>query len=478
MAFIGVVPAFTLPAIRTPACRSIRETKRLFLTGGTTVAEHLENVLAAVGEIDPTIGAFVAVADDRARYEADAADQLLDAVGAVAFRDRPLLGVPIAVKDLVQTRDLPTGRGSLVPNRRPAVDAPAVARLRAAGAILVGKTATSEYGWSASTVSRVAGPTRNPWAPERTAGGSSGGSAAAVAAGLSTAAVGTDGAGSIRIPAAFCGVVGFKPSFGRIPYVPPGAERLSHLGPLAREVADITALMAVLIGPDHRDPDSVPGVIAPTAAPAALRIGWLEFPGTTNEVRAVTGRVEPALNRLGHRVERIAVPFSDPYDALVDLLAAAEAAAATPEEDQLCDPGRLALIRYGRTLTGAAVLRAEETRMALRAQMHRVMQRYDLLAMATVPITPFAADAVAPAASIDPDGLRWLAWSPATYPFNLTGQPALSLPAGVTPHGLPVGVQLVGRVGDDDLVLRAATRLEAELARPTPQPGGDFRGER
>ncbi|WP_309224969.1 amidase family protein [Salinispora sp. H7-4] len=474
-----MVPAFTLPAIRTPVCRSVRETRQLFLTGGSTVAEHLEDVLAAIREIDPTIGAFVAVADDRVRDEADAADQLLSALGAAAFRDRPLLGVPIAIKDLIQTRDLPTRRGSLVPNRRPAVDAPAVARLRAAGAILVGKTATSEHGWSASTVSRVAGPTRNPWAPERTAGGSSGGSAAAVAAGLSTAAIGTDGAGSIRIPAAFCGVVGFKPSFGRVPYVPPGAERLSHLGPLATEVADITTLMAVLVGPDHQDPDSVAGATAPTAAPAALRIGWLDFPGTTDAVRAVTDMVDPALARLGHRVERIAVPFTDPYGALVDLLAAAEAAAATPAaEERLCDPGRLALIRYGRTLTGAAVLRAEETRMALRARLHHVMQRYDLLAMATVPITPFAAEAVAPPATTDPDGLRWLAWSPATYPFNLTGQPALSLPAGVTPHGLPVGVQLVGRVGDDDLVLQAATRLEAELAREMPWPGGNFQGER
>lgn len=435
-------------------------------------------MLTAIRETDPTLGAFVAVADDRARDEADSADQLLATLGAAAFRDRPLLGVPIAIKDLIQTRDLPTRRGSLAPNRRPAVDTPAVARLRAAGAILVGKTATSEHGWSASTVSRVASPTRNPWAPERTAGGSSGGSAAAVAAGLSTAAIGTDGAGSIRIPAAFCGVVGFKPSFGRVPYVPPGAERLSHLGPLAREVADITALMAVLVGPDHQDPDSVARSLAPPTAPAALRIGWLEFPGTTDEVRAVTGMVEPVLARLGHRVERIAVPFTDPYGALVDLLAAAEAAAATPEEERLCDPGRLALIRYGRTLTGAAVLRAEETRLALRARLHHVMQRYDLLAMATVPITPFAADAVAPPTTTAPDGLRWLAWSPATYPFNLTGQPALSLPAGVTPHGLPVGVQLVGRVGDDELVLRAATRLEAELARPTSRPGGDFQGER
>ncbi|TDC72056.1 amidase [Actinomadura sp. GC306] len=431
----------------------------------------MESVLDAIRETDAELGAFVAVAGDGALREAEAADRLIAERGAAAFRGRPLLGVPVSVKDLVQTRDLPTRRGSLLPNPRPAADAPAVARLRAAGAIVVGKTATSEFGWSASTVGRLAGPTRNPWDRSRSAGGSSGGSAAAVAAGLCTASIGTDGAGSVRIPAAFCGVVGFKPSFGRIPYVPPCADRLAHVGPLARSVADAAELTAVLAGPDHRDPDSVPGPPRLAAPPVPLRIGWTEFPGTSGEVRRVTEGALPVLTGQGHRVDRIEVPFPDPYAALVDVLAVSEATGTAPEDEPWCDEGRAALVRYGRSLSGTAVVRAEETRTALRAALASVMADYDLLAMATVPAEPFAAGAIAPAWAADPDDLLWLAWSPATYPFNITGQPALTLPAGVTSSGLPAGLQLVGRVGADDLVLSAAARIEAGLGRgAAPDP--------
>ena len=284
-----------------------------------------------------------------------------------------------------------------------------------------------------------------------------------MSAGLCTASVGTDAAGSVRIPAAFCGVVGFKPSSGRIPYVPPCAERLAHVGPLARNVADAAELTCVLAGPDHRDPDSVIGQHLLARRPAALRIGWLEFPGITGEVRRITEDVLPVLTGQGHRVERIDVPFPDPYPALVDILAAAEASGTAPDDEQWCDQGRAAVVRYGRSLSGAAVMLAEEARLALRTRLGLVMERYDLLVMATVPAEPFAADAIAPPWAADPDDLLWLAWSPATYPFNVTGQPALSLPVGLTSGGLPVGLQLVGRVGDDDLVLSAGGLIEAEL---------------
>ncbi|RSM81696.1 amidase [Kibdelosporangium aridum] len=434
-------------------------------------------MLAAIRETDAELNAFVAVADNRALREAEAADRLIASLGEAAFHDKPLLGVTVSVKDLIQTQDLPTRRGSLLANHRAAVDAPVVARLRAAGAIVVGKTATSEYGWSASTVSRVGSPTRNPWAHNKSAGGSSGGSAAAVSAGLCTASVGTDGAGSVRIPAAFCGVVGFKPSFARIPYVPPCAERLAHVGPLARSVADIAGLMAVMSGADSRDPDSVIAPPVLTKQPAPLRIGWIEFPRTSGEVRRVTEDVLPALAAQGHRVDRIEVPFDDPYPALVDILAATEASGTTPEDEQSCDEGRLAVVRYGRSLSGAAVMHAEEARLALRTKLGAVMDRYDLLAMATVPTEPFAADAIGPSWAANPDDLLWLAWSPATYPFNITGQPALSLPVGITSAGLPVGLQLVGRVGDDDLVLSAAARLEADLGLALVPPGQETKGE-
>lgn len=441
------------------------------------MAEHVQTVLGAIRETDAGLGAFVAVADAPALREAEAADRRIASLGEAAFRNWPLLGVTVSVKDLIQTRDLPTRRGSLLPNHRVAADAPVVARLRAAGAIVVGKTTTSEFGWSASTVSRVADPTRNPWALEKSAGGSSGGSAAAVSAGLGTASIGTDGAGSVRIPAAFCGVVGFKPSYGRIPYVPSGIERLAHVGPLAQSVADAALLASVLVGPNHRDPDSVIGPPVLRAEPISLRIGWIEFPGTSGEVRRVTEDILPLLTGLGHRVDRIDVPFSDPYGPMVDILAAAEASGTTPEDEQWSDEGRAAVVRYGRTLSGVEVMRAEAARLALRIKLGVVMDRYDLLVMPTVPIEPFSADAIAPPWAANPEDLLWLAWSPATYPFNMTGQPALSLPIGVTSRGLPVGLQLVGRVGDDELVLSAASLIEAELGLAMMPPLNHMKGE-
>jgi aspartyl-tRNA(Asn)/glutamyl-tRNA(Gln) amidotransferase subunit A len=444
-------------------CVSIRETREIFRRGQSSVINHVQSVLAAIREVDPELGAFVSVAGETALCEAEAADGRIHRLGPAAWQEQPLLGITLSVKDLIQTQDLPTKRGSLLENRRARVDAPAVARLRAAGAIVVGKTTTSEYGWSASTVSRVAAPTRHPWARERSAGGSSGGAAAAVSAGLCTAALGTDGAGSIRIPAAFCGVVGFKPSFGRIPYVPAGAERLAHLGPLATSVRDITELATLLTRPHQDDPDSGIGSLGPPREPSSLRIGWIEFPRTSTEVRGITEQVWPVLTAQGHRVECIDVPFPDPYPALVDLLAAAEAAGTAPADEEWCDPGRLAIVHHGRTVSGATVIRAEEVRLALRTTLRSVMNRYDLLAMATVPIEPFDVHAIAPSWAAKPSDLLWLAWSPASYPFNMTGQPALSFPVGVTSSGLPVGLQLVGPLGGDNLVLSAASRIEADL---------------
>ncbi|HEY7486225.1 MAG TPA: amidase family protein [Streptosporangiaceae bacterium] len=444
-------------------CDGIQATRQRLRGGQLSVAEHVQSVLTAIDEVDADLGAYLSVAGDEALRAAEAADDRIRTLGPAAWRDRPLLGVTVAVKDLIQTGDLPTTRGSLLANDRAPVDAPAVARLRAAGAIVIGKTTTSEHGWSASTVSKVAAPTRNPWGRDRSAGGSSGGSAAAVAAGLCSAALGTDGSGSIRIPAAFCGVVGFKPSFGRIPYVPACADRLAHLGPLTRSVDDAAELAAILARPHRDDPDSGLAPPVPPRAPESLRIGWIEFPGTSAEVRDVTERVWSVLTGLGHRPERIEVPFPDPYEPLIDIVAAAEAAGTEPEDEERSDPGRVAIVRHGRTVSGASVLRAEDARLALRARLRSVLEHYDLLAMATVPIEPFAADAIGPPWATEPSDLLWLAWSPATYPFNMTGQPALSLPVGIARSGLPVGLQLAGPLGGDALVLSAARRIEAEL---------------
>ena len=451
-------------------CADIAATRHALRSGEVRVAEHVAAVLAAIRDRDGDLGAYVSVAGVEALAEAEAADAAVAALGPDAWRRRPLLGITLAVKDLIRTRDLPTARGSLLPEPRPRADAPAVARLRAAGAIVVGKTATSEYGWSASTVRRTGPPTRNPWDADRSAGGSSGGSAAAVAAGLCDAALGTDGGGSIRIPSAFCGVVGYKPSYGRVPYVPPCADRLAHLGPITRTVQDAAELAAILAGPHPDDPDSAFGLPAAREPRRPLRIGWLEFPGTAPSVRAVSERAVAVLTAGGNRVERLEVPFADPYPAMVDILAAAEAAGTAPADEPLADPGRLAVVRHGRTVSGAAVLRAEQVRITLRRTLGAVLGRWDLLAMSTVPIEPFGVDAIGPSWAVEPADLRWLAWSPATYWVNLTGQPAVSVPAGLTGSGLPVGVQLVGALGADGLVLSTARRLEAELGSLFPTP--------
>ncbi|MEV0530015.1 amidase family protein [Streptomyces sp. NPDC050439] len=446
----------------------IAATRRRWLASGRTVTEHVQATLTAIAEQD-ALGAFVAVAGDEALAAAEKADIRIREMGAEAWRDMPLLGVTVSVKDLLQTRDLPTRRGSLLRNNRAPRDAPAVARLRAAGAVIVGKTTTSEYGWSASTVSRVSPSTRNPYDPALTAGGSTGGGAAAVATGLCQVSLGTDGAGSIRIPAAFCGVVGYKPSYGRLPYSPNSIDRLAHQGPLTRTVADAALIAQVASGPHTDDPDSALVSLDRARDRRRLRVGWIHHDVTSAQIAEVTEQARRALTGLGHQVESIPPPYDDPYPALIDILAAAEAADTLPWAEEWCDPGRLEIVRYGRTLSGETVMRAEGVRQTLRARLRAVMERYDLLAMATVPIEPLRADTIAPDRAADPRDLQWLSWAPAAYPFNMTGQPAVSLPAGLTRSGLPAGVQLVGPVGADALVLAAAQQLEAELGGP-PRP--------
>ena len=433
-----------------------------YAAGEVSPTEYVRATLDLLDAREPTLHAFLTVAADVALAAAAEAERLIMSLGDAAWDGRPLLGVPVSVKDLTPTAGIRTTRGSLrYAGWIPDVDAPAVARLRTAGAVLIGKTTTSEFGWSASTVNRLAPPASNPWDPRRSAGGSSGGAAAATAAGVGVAALGTDGAGSIRVPAAFCGVVGFKPTFGRVPYVPVSPEGLSHLGPLTRDVATAQLVTQVISGPHPGDPLSAawPGEAAPPPRP--LRIGWLELGGADSETASIARSAAGALDGI---LAEVPSAFPDPYPQLVTILAAFAAAEQPVADDELSDPARCEVVRHGRGLLAADLARALAERIVLRERLDGLMERFDLLAMATVSIEPFAVDMWRPDAPADPADLGWLGWCRAAYPFNLTGQPAISLPAGFTRSGCPVGLQLVGRRHEDALVLRAARRFEQ--ARP------------
>ncbi|WP_371785143.1 amidase [Streptosporangium subroseum] len=449
---------------------TVEELHAEFASRRLSPVELLERTL----DLPDRSNAFVTVDHDQARAAARTAERVLMDRGPDALKNRPLLGIPVSVKDLTPTRGLRTTRGSLLHREWvPDFDAPAVARLRAAGAVILGKTNTSEFGWSAASRNRLTGVTSNPWDGGKTAGGSSCGAAAAVATGLGVCATGTDGAGSIRVPAAFCGVVGFKPSFGRVPYHPAGEELLSHLGPLTRSVADAALMVEVMAGPDHRDVFSLDSVwrgqeYRDDAPP--LRIAWiggLGRPASDPEILQVTRAAVRALAEAGHIVEEIQPSFEDPYPALIAILASAEAethASVPAAVADLIDPGRLPIIEYGRRLGAVDLMAAQKARTRLWAQVREWMEGFDLLAMPTVPIKPFSANADEPDVKLNKAELSWLEWSPTTYCFNLTGQPAISLPAGFTSAGLPIGVQLVGGWRADHTVIRAA--LDLERIRP------------
>src|SRR5947207_4386627 len=282
--------------------------------------ELVDTLLARIDKLNPRINAFVLINADQARREARAAER---AVGKRGAKLGPLHGVPFGVKDLVVTKGVRTTFGTpLYRDNVPVEDAPMVARLQAAGAIMIGKTNTPTFGWLGATHNLLFGPTRNPWHLDRTPGGSSGGASAAVAAGLGPLAVGTDGGGSIRIPASFAGVVGYKPSYGRIPIYPAiAAWSLSHIGPLTRTVADAALVLQVTAGPDERDPCSLPAADVAYAkrlgrGVKGLRVAYADDLGggepVDAEVRRVAARAARAFRDLGCRVESAAPGWPSP----------------------------------------------------------------------------------------------------------------------------------------------------------------------
>lgn len=432
--------------------------------------EIVEAVFERIRAVNPALNAFCTLTEEAARGEARAAE------AAVVRGDRlgPLHGVPVSVKDLVITRGVRTMRGSRIYERAvPDEDAPSVARLKAAGAIMLGKTSTPEFGWKGTTESPATGVSVNPWDLSRTPGGSSGGAGAAVAAGLGPLAIGTDGGGSIRIPASFCGVFGLKPTFGRVAAYPPSAVALlSHVGPMARTVRDAALMLSCMAGPDARDPYSLPEpmtdlVAACDAGVRGLRVAWsptLGFARVDAEVAERTASAARVFEReLGCAVEQFDRPFDDPLPFFEVMWVSGLGAFVQPYlaewADQM-DPGLVDMARRIGGLSAADLAGALAMRMAFWRTSQAMFERFDLL---LTPAMPVAAFKIGQPPRMT-DRVPWAAWTPFTYPFNITGQPAASVPCGFTSDGLPVGLQIVGRRFEDALVLRAAAAFEA--ARP------------
>lgn len=417
---------------------------------------------------------------------------LIDAEGALAAarhsearwtKGQPrgsLDGVPVSIKDILLTKGWPTRRGSrLVDPRQPWLeDAPATARLREAGAVLIGKTTSPEFGWKALGDSPLTGITRNPWDTTRTPGGSSAGAAAAVAAGMGPLAVGTDGGGSIRIPSSFSGIFGIKPSFGRVPAYPPSAFGVvAHVGPMTRTVADAALMLDVLSGYDDRDPWAVPG--RPGVAEGldtgikGLRIAYsptLGYARVDREIGAACDRAAEVFADLGAVVDTADPGFASPRDAFLTLWSsgAAKIVAGFPAaEHASMDPGLIKMARIGRQQSALDWLAADAVRAELGQWMIAFHRSHDLLLTpaVAVPALPVGQDVNDPQTES-----QWIDWTPFSYPFNLTRQPAASIPCGRTAGGLPIGLQLVGRLHEDGLVLRAARAFEA--ACPFPRPPG------
>ncbi|MEC3978640.1 amidase [Amycolatopsis sp. H20-H5] len=438
-----------------------------YATGELSPVEATQNALQVIAERDEECNAFCLVDEEGALEQAKASEIRWRDGNPIGWLD----GVPTSIKDMFLSQGWPTLRGSrcIDKDQHWDVDSPVTARLRENGLVLLGKTTTPELGWKGVTDNTLTGITRNPADPTRTSGGSSGGSAAAVAAGMGELSVGTDGGGSVRIPASFCGIVGMKPTHGRIPLYPASPfGALAHAGPMARSVDDTALLLDVLSLPDHRDPAALAPPIgtfreAVRRDVRGLRAAFspdLGYVDVDPEVAAIVRAAVTALSEAGLHIEEIDPGFSDPKDAF-DILWSTGAAkwldSFPSGSETKIDPGLRRVWEQGRTFSASDYLGANAERAALGILMGEFHTRHDILITPTMPIPAFEAGHDVPPGS----GLSgWPDWTPFTYPFNMTQQPAISIPAGQTSTGLPVGLQLVGPRHSDDLVLAVAKLLE------------------
>lgn len=435
----------------------------------TSATELVRCALEAIAATEPAINAYSEVFADAALAHA----AQLDAEARAGRFRGPLHGVPIAVKDLFHVKGTHTRRGSrLYADAVSSETAPTVERALAAGAVMVGKNTTPELGWKASSNSPLYGVTRNPWDPSRTTGGSSSGSAAAVAAGTVPIALGTDGGGSLRIPAAFCGVFSLKAALGRIPTHPLSpAEQLSCAGPITNTVADYALVLDALQGPDERDPNSLPPsgishvaeLSSQRGRPRVVLAATLFGMHVQREVaEVIRGAFDTIRRELPVAVVEGDIGWEDPV-GIFDALWVARASLyrnLEPAKRALLDPGFARQIELSARFALEDHLRALQARAQFCRAVAETFRDFDLLVLPAVPIEPFAAEADGPP-DMDPERpVPWARWTPFSHPFNVTGQPAASIPCGWTPSGLPVGLQVVGRRFDEAGVLRFCEQWE------------------
>jgi aspartyl-tRNA(Asn)/glutamyl-tRNA(Gln) amidotransferase subunit A len=455
-----------------------RELVAGYRAGEFSPVDAARAALDRIREYDGQVNAFVLVDEDEALAMARASADRYAAGEPLGPAD----GVPVSIKDMFLTRGWPTLRGSTLidPDADWPEDAPATARLREAGTVFLGKTTTPEFAWKGVTDSIVQGVTGNPWGAGLTSGGSSGGSATAVGLGMGTWSIGTDGGGSVRIPASFTGTVALKPTYGLVPMYPSSPYgTLAHAGPHARTVADAAMMLDILAVPDWRDWSALPmparsflddleGGVSGMRIALSLDLG---FGQNDPEVEAAVRTAADQLAAAGAEVEEVALDLTDPVDAFHVLWftgAAKVLEAYGPDALERVDPGLAAAIRaYGLAPTASDYLDAMAVRMDLGRRFALLHETYEVLLTPTMPITAF------PAGQPSPDGWPsdlWTSWTPYTYLFNMTQQPALSVPCGLTADRRPVGLQVVGPRHGDAVVLRAGRAFEAATTwhRETP----------
>ncbi len=447
-----------------------------YRSGRVSPVEVARATFERVRAVDPDVNAFVWVDEDRALEQARASETRWRA----GEQRGDLDGVPVTIKDLLPYLGHPTLKGSRHSDASvlPAEEAPTVLRLREAGAVFLGATTTPEFGWKGGGDSPLTGITRNPWDLTRTTGGSSAGAGAAAASGMGVLHVGTDGGGSVRMPAAFCGVVGLKPTHAIVPIHPAAVSgMLSHVGPLARTVRDAAHLMSAIARPDSRDVypslrDDRPWLDGIEDGVAGLRIAYAPRFARADVDPRIAAAVDTAvgvLAGLGGHVDVIEPPGPDVRDAFLTLWDAALGRMLRGMSDEqlaMSDPGLVATTRRRASLSADDVLDADAVRGALTAQFSALLTTYDLLVSPQVPVLafPVGQDVADPAKQE-----HWVDWTPFTYPINLTRHPAATVPVGLSDSGLPMAMQIVGRHFDDRVVLRAARAYEqvhsAELRR-------------